>query len=306
MKFLTKKVIKNKPYYYLQYKRHNKNMGAVIPDDIKGEMLKFFIEIAEKEYDKLNPEIKTDFSYGNLKRIEMLRYIHIVFKHDLFGAEYMDFFNNFIVLFTYHSNRAEGSQTKKEEIELFSKTKTRKPKTKTSQEIFNSLRAFKFAFSDEMKWNLKSIRHIHALLLENLDPLIAGKWKAENNTAPGNQPTTGFSVVQGEMKELINWFNNESRKNDIYAPLLALEFYYRLENIHPFMDGNGRVGRILFNAILNYFNYFPIVFFSENKREHSTATQQAIQGRYGKLNKHFLSQAKKSNELLLSKYIQTS
>lgn len=299
MKYLTKKVINGRLYYYLQYRGHNRNIGAVIPSDIKGEMLKFFTEIAEKEYDKLNLAIRNDFSYGNLKIVEILHYIYIVFKHDLFGSEYADFFNNFIVLFTYHSNRAEGSQTTKEEIELFRKRKIRKPKTKTSQEIFNSIRAFDFAFSDKMKWNLKSIKHIHALLMENLDPLIAGKWKIENNTAPGNQPTTMFKDVPEEMKELIDWFNRERKKKTIYAPSLALQFYCRLEAIHPFMDGNGRVGRILFNAILDYFNYCPVIFFSENKREHSTAIQQAIEGRYAKMNKHFLSQVKKSRQLLL-------
>ncbi|MGR3179574.1 MAG: Fic family protein [Candidatus Anammoxibacter sp.] len=303
MKYLTKKVIKGKTYYYFQYRRYNKNLGTVMPSDIKGSMIKFFSEIAKKEYGKLSPKIKKGFSYGNLKRVEELHYMYISFKHDLFGAEYMAFFNDLIILFTYHSNRAEGSRTTREEIELFSKTKIRKPKTKTSQEIFNSLRAFKFAFSSEMKWNIKSIKYIHALLLENLDPLIAGKWKNENNTAPGNQPTTSFGDVSCEMKRLINWFNKECRNKDSYPPALALEFYCRLEQIHPFIDGNGRVGRILFNAILDYFNYFPVVFFSENRNEHSAAIKQAINGRYNKLNKHFLSQARKTDQVLVCKHV---
>ena len=65
MKYITKKVIKNKTYYYLQYKRHNKNIGTIMPQDIKGEIRKFFKEIAEKEYDKLNPEIKMFFEHFN-------------------------------------------------------------------------------------------------------------------------------------------------------------------------------------------------------------------------------------------------
>jgi len=189
----------------------------------------------------------------------------------------------------------------KDEIELFASSKIKKPKTKTTREIYNSFEAINHAFSSDMKWNFKNIRYIHELLLDELDPIIAGKWKTENNVAPANQPTTDFKKVSKEMRELLEWLNNEFRKKETYPPELALKFYCRFEKIHPFLDGNGRVGRILLNSILYRFNFPPVIFFTENKQEHSSAIQQAIGGRWDKMYKHFLLQVKKTEEILMDK-----
>ena len=43
------------------------------------------------------------------------------------------------------------------------------------------------------------------------------------------------------MKELLNWFNKNKEK--IHPVELAAEFHARFEEIHPFLDGNGRTGR---------------------------------------------------------------
>ena len=99
------------------------------------------------------------------------------------------------------------------------------------------------------------------------------------------------------MSDLMDWFRNEL-KHDVYPPMLALRFYCRFEKIHPFLDGNGRVGRILFNAILDKFGYPPIVFFAENKSEHSNAIKSFLENRSMKMYKHFLNQFKKTYKVL--------
>ncbi|MDO8644459.1 MAG: Fic family protein [bacterium] len=214
-------------------------------------------------------------------------------KHELFEKDFHDFYKKFIVSFTYNSNKAEGSKTKKGDIEKIDPRATKKPKTKTEIEIMNSFASFNHAFSDDMEWNLKNIRHIHKLLLDELDPVIAGQWKNENNVAPSNDETTDFKEVQEAMSNLVDWLKVETKKG-AYPPVLALEFYCKFEKIHPFLDGNGRVGRILLNAILDKFGHPPVIFFAENKTEHSAALRAFLKGRPMKMYKHFLNQFKRT------------
>lgn len=67
-------------------------------------------------------------------------------------------------------------------------------------------------------------------------------WVGDINTCPPNS-------IGKEMKLLINWYNDNVDKLD--PILLAVRFKYRFVCIHPFIDGNGRVSRIIMNWILN-------------------------------------------------------
>lgn len=297
MKYLTKKVIKGKAYYYLQYENYTRNIGHFLPDDLKRVFLDFFKDIAAKKF-KVFPAItKKNFRYLDLKSLEMARFWYLLLKHELFEKDYHDFYKKFIVLFTYNSNKAEGSKTKKKEIEKIDPWAFKKPKTKTELEIIDSFIAFNHAFSDDMEWSLKNIRYVHELLLDQIDPVIAGQWKNENNVAPSNDETIDYREVPDAMGNLISWFGNEA-KSGLYPPVLAMKFYCKFEKIHPFLDGNGRVGRILFNAILDKFGYPPVIFFADNKTEHSNALRAFLGNRPMKMYKHFLDQFRKTYKVL--------
>ena len=83
---------------------------------------------------------------------------------------------------------------------------------------------------------------------------IVGDYKKLPNEV-GGRFTTSPEKVEDEVKSLIEWYNNIKNKtlNDI------IEFHYRFEYIHPFQDGNGRVGRLLmFKECLKY-NIVPFI-----------------------------------------------
>ncbi|MBU0668311.1 Fic family protein [Patescibacteria group bacterium] len=295
MKFISKKVIKGHGYYYLQYEKYGKNIGNALPENIKTELINFFENVALDKNRNLPEKVKSAFPYNKLNELENEHYWFVcISENELFRRQFNDFMFWFTVYFTFNSNRAEGSKVTRPEIEKFAFSKKRKPRTRTDREIFNSFNALKYAFSKEMKWNLKHIRRIHEILLKDLDePSTIGKWKNENNVAPGNQSTADFKKVREEMESLMVWFKAEIGKNP-YPPLLALRFYLRFEKIHPFLDGNGRVGRILLNSILLKFKYMPVIFFTRNHKSHCEAIKQALEGRANKINKHFLEQSKKT------------
>jgi Fic family protein len=49
---------------------------------------------------------------------------------------------------------------------------------------------------------------------------------------------------------------------------IIAEFHYEFEMIHPFVDGNGRTGRILVFYLLLYFNKKPFIFYNSEKTEY--------------------------------------
>ena len=299
MKFIAKKVIKGKPYYYLQFGKYNSYLGGAIPSNIKARLLDFFIKIGKEEAKHLRPTVVKEFGKKDPSVIEVMRHVFILISRSkLFGQEYQNYLNQLTIHFTFNSNRSEGSKVTRREVEKLSIHTKRKPRSRTEREILNSFAALKFAFSKNMRLNPLNIKRLHALLLNGLDdPLIVGRWKKENVVAPGNQPTASPEIVNDEMKELFAWFGKK-KKNKMYPPLLASEFYIRFESIHPFTDGNGRVGRILLNAILFHSGYMPIVFFTQNHKAHCSAITKAIDGKYENFNRHFIEQSKKTMELL--------
>ena len=163
------------------------------------------------------------------------------------------------------------------------------------KEIINSIIAINFAFSDEMKWNAKSIKKIHHYLFHNIYFDFAGQYKKVNNIV-GNSPTTDWQKVPTEMKSLLTWFKKNKRK--MYPPQLALEFHWRFETIHPFEDGNGRVGRILLNSFLVQQGYAPVIYFTENHTAYCNALNKARQGSKRQLAQHFVNSVKKSEQAL--------
>ncbi len=83
---------------------------------------------------------------------------------------------------------------------------------------------------------------------------VVGDYKKLPNEG-GGRVTTSPEKVEEEVKTLIDWYNNIKDKtlNDI------IEFHYRFQYIHPFQDGNGRVGSLLmFKECLKY-NIVPFI-----------------------------------------------
>ncbi len=298
MKYVKKKLIKGKRYYYFEYPQniggkkstYTKYLGSDIPSNIKERFEEYFGELAAISSISVKQEDKRYFHAG-IDSIELARYKYRMLNHELFINELSLFNTLFYILFVLNSNRSEGSKVTRNDIEEVIKKRI-KPKTLIEKEVVNSINAINFAFSKNMKWNEKFIKNIHKQLFWNIHPEIAGKYKKVNNIV-NNSLTTDWKKVHGAMKNLLRWYKNNKKK--LYSPILALEFHWRFEEIHPFEDGNGRAGRIILNAMLVQQGYAPVIFFTQNHQAYCNAINKAIGGLKKQLAKHFTKSIKKTN-----------
>jgi Fic family protein len=88
------------------------------------------------------------------------------------------------------------------------------------------------------------------------------------------------------MDKLIKWYD---RKKDKTHPVeLAAEFHVRFEAIHPFTDGNGRVGREIFNLMICGAGYPPFNFDVKFRDEYLDELEMAQKGDLSKINNYIL------------------
>lgn len=108
-------------------------------------------------------------------------------------------------------------------------------------------------------------------------PVVHGAYKIKDNhvlTANGQShhyiPATQVPV---EMEKLITWYNDN--KQILHPIKLSALFHHRFVAIHPFPDGNGRVGRLCMNYILMKKGYPPAIIRKENRWDYYTALEEA-------------------------------
>ena len=107
------------------------------------------------------------------------------------------------------------------------------------------------------------IRNIHSLVLKGIDDGEAGRYREENMAISGASTTPpDFLHLPAEMAALMAWYEGAAAMNPIAR---AAELHTRFVKIHPFVDGNGRTGRLLLNFELMKRGYPPAVIRKEDR-----------------------------------------
>ncbi len=210
----------------------------------------------------------------------------------------------------YNSNRIEGSVLSEDQTRYIYETNTiAMPKDEATPvddiiETINHFQCFDYMIDvADQELTESIIKEFHKLIKSNTsdsrkDWFSVGDYKQKPNMV-GDNKTVLPSKVKGEMAKLLIEYNalDEVKFEDI------LEFHYKFECIHPFQDGNGRVGRIIMFKECLRFGIMPFIINERHKqfyyrglktfeleKGYLTDTCYSAQDEYDKLVQYFLEE----------------
>lgn len=188
-------------------------------------------------------------------------------KRPFSEGELSQLYEEFMIEYTYNSNAIEGNTLTLRETDMVLRGLTidQKP-LKDHLEVIGHKEAFYYVLDlvkEKKEINEFIIKQIHSLVL-NDKPMDRGVYRKIPVRIIGafNDPVQPY-LIESKMNELLIEYKNN---NENIAKKLAL-FHILFEGIHPFIDGNGRTGRLLVNLELMKAGYPPIdIKYNDRKR----------------------------------------
>ena len=229
------------------------------------ESLKKLAEIFEVSVDELLNDEQDRF---DISKINVLNILREQKEMKLKGNLY----HNTQIIFAYNTNHIEGSKLTEDQTRYIFETNTILFEGETIasvDDILEMANHFKLVdyMLDKAEENLTEdmIKEFHRLLKEGTadsrkEWFKVGDYKQVVNEA-GSTKTTSPKYVQRDMTKLMDWYNSLSK----ITIKVIIEFHARFEKIHPFQDGNGRVGRIIIFKECLKNNIIPFIILDKDK-----------------------------------------
>lgn len=252
-------------------------LGADLTDkkiaEIRERTEKSILEQAES-YRKIRDPLHTVLSTEEMEAVKTMLSVGDVRVSHLSESQW----ETFTELFTYDTNAIEGSTVTVSEVKKIireDKWPARRSKEEVS-ETYGVAEAVEFIRKTGDHMSLELIEKLHMIVFRN-SKAFAGKFRPKgvevavvgggriiHKSAPQKQ-------VKKLLKELVKWYDKNKGK---YHPIvLAAVIHNQFENIHPFQDGNGRVGRLLLNNILLKHGMPPVNIELKNRGKYYAALQ---------------------------------
>ncbi len=248
------------------------NLG---PDEVEklAEKAKDELERKIREAKRIGDPYRTVLSAKELKEITLLT-TRVKVKLTHFSE---DDWKAFTEEFTYHTNAIEGSTVSRDEVKQVLSDQQWPEKSK--EEIAETLgvaEAVKYLRQTEDPISLELIKELHRIVFKN-SKQFAGETRQKSGAEVSVVDSLGRVVHRGVpprrvdflLRTLARWYRDNSK---VYTPfVLAAVVHDQFETIHPFQDGNGRVGRLLLINILLKHKLPPLSIEVENRKEYYEA-----------------------------------
>ncbi len=276
-------IMQKKGYYYLchTFRKSGKPtyreiyLGITVPTDIEQIKEAFLRKILNEDAFVKLEKIRKNF------KEQWKRYPETVKKKLLL---------DFSIDFTYNTNAIEGSKITKEETQeiLEKKISPNKPLPDILETIAHS-KVFFSALNEKKSLSGNLILKWHYELFKETKPDIAGKIR-EYLVRVGDYRAPDWQDVPKLLKEFFVW---HSKSKKMMHPLeLAARVHYKFEKIHPFGDGNDRVGRLIIACILKNGGYPLLIIEYKRRKSYYRALNKTENDFVNYLIKRYLSRHK--------------
>lgn len=193
------------------------------------------------------------------KSNENLNMLDIILKNS-------DIYNQFLLSLTYNSNRIEGSTLSEDETaDIIFNNRSIPNKSLIEQlEVKNHQTALQYLFGylgGKKRISEDLILKLHSILMNGIKD-DAGFYRRHGVRIVGsNVPTANHIKVPALMSDIIENINKGQKDNIAHVS----NIHARFEQIHPFSDGNGRIGRLILTVMLLKKSIAPAVIKQEEK-----------------------------------------
>ncbi len=251
------KITQQKGYYYLDHSfrsggkviHKRKYLGKELPKNAEEIKETFLRECMQENIFKKLGIIQKSFSEEWKKFPESIK------KEILIDLS---------ISFTYNTNAIEGSTITLGETEDIIKRKIAPNRPlRDVQETINHSKTFFKVINEKAELSNELLLEWHNGLFLETKPDIAGKYR-DYLVRVGDYKAPDWQDINKLMKEFFWWYNKNRKM--INPCELAARAHYKFEKIHPFGDGNGRIGRLIIAHILRKANY-PLLIIEYKKRK---------------------------------------
>jgi Fic family protein len=259
----------DKTYYYLEHSQRKKGrvhkrekyIGSEVPvnlDELKDE---FRVEIYEDKW---------------YSRLEQIKKSYMKTRKSMPVSVREKERSDFAVRYTYNTQRIEGSTlTLRETAVLLDHefTPASRPladvkEAEAHRNVFNEMLEHKKDLS------LQTVLYWHRQLFGSTKGDIAGKLREHQVAISGSNFKPPMPVELNLLiRELFSWYHKN--KSRIHPVELAALMHLKFVTIHPFADGNGRLGRLILNFILNKNGYPMLDIPYSNRNGYYNALERA-------------------------------
>lgn len=221
-----------------------------------------------------------------IKNIEYIKYLYQTFTSLLTTDEIKSYEQNFEISYIQGTTSIEGNTLSLSQASdlLISGLNPEGKSLREINEVQNFRKVKSYRDKYRGKITLDFVKTMHMLIMSNIDLQTAGEFRRLDIIGIGgcDHIVTPAVLIEQELQKAINEYYDDI-KNSWHPFEAAVLFHYKFEMIHPFTDGNGRVGREIFNCMLSRIGYPRLLFLGSDRQTYIKSLKHGNEDQFAEM-----------------------